>query len=99
MNSMKDKIKKSLLKAKEWLEGLGFRTGLMVGAVCLICYVISFAQMALPISVGLKGILWVIFFGLAKASQYTALLILGKEGVRRLRRMLKKKEVRDTEVE
>ena len=99
MNSMKDKIKKSLLKAKEWLERLGFRTGLMVGVVCLICYVISFAQMALPISVGLKGILWVIFFGLAKASQYTALLILGKEGVRRLRRMLKKKEVRDTEVE
>ena len=51
----------------------------------------SFAQMALPISVALKGTLWVILFGLAKATQYTALLILGKEGVRRLRGLWKTK--------
>lgn len=45
--------------------------------------------MALPISTGLKGVLWVVFFGLAKTAQYSALLILGKEGVRRLKKYLR----------
>lgn len=81
---------KSFLRAvKSRLAKLGFRTGLVFAGVCVICYVFSFAQMALPISLELKGALWIAFFGLAKATQYTAILILGKEGVVRLRTMFK----------
>lgn len=70
----------------EWLRGLSFRTGLLVGAACIACYILSFAQMLLPLSLTTKGVLWTVFFGMAKALQYSALLILGKEGVRRKRR-------------
>lgn len=70
---------------RKWLSSLSFRTGVGVAAVCVACYVISFAQMLLPISVAAKGVLWATFYGLAKASQYTAILILGKAGVQRLR--------------
>lgn len=73
-----------------WLASLSFRTGLIVGAVCLLCYLLSFAQMLLPISVGAKSVLWIVLFGLAKTAQYTALLILGKAGVQRLRLWIKK---------
>lgn len=73
-----------------WLASLSFRTGLIVGAVCLLCYLFSFAQMLLPISVGAKSVLWIVLFGLAKTAQYSALLILGKAGVQRLRLWIKK---------
>ena len=72
-------------RAKQWLTGLSFRTGVIVLACCVPCYIFSFAQAALPISLELKGVLWVIFFGLAKTFQYAGLLILGKEGLRRYR--------------
>lgn len=84
---MKLEIKERFLVVKRWLGSLGFRTGLIVGALCVVFYVLSFAQMALPISPSMKGALWVIFFGLAKTAQYTAILILGKEGLRRVRRL------------
>lgn len=42
--------------------------------------------MLLPISVAAKGIIWTVFFGLAKATQYTALLILGKAGLGRIKK-------------
>lgn len=42
--------------------------------------------MLLPISAVAKGVLWVVFFGLAKTCQYAAILILGKAGIDRLRR-------------
>lgn len=77
-------------RLKQWLSHLSFRTGLAVLAVCAVCYIVSFAQMALPISTGAKTALWVIFFGLAKTAQYSALLILGKEGVVRLKRYFKR---------
>ena len=57
---------------------------------CVCCYVLSFAQMLLPISVSAKGVLWAVFYGMAKASQYTALLILGKAGLERLKSVLKR---------
>jgi hypothetical protein len=63
----------------------------MVAAACVIFYSLSFLQMLLPISAVTKGILWFIFFGLAKTAQYTALLILGKEGIRSLFRKLKRR--------
>ena len=78
-------------KIVRWLNGMSFTTGMIVLAVCVLCYVVSFAQMTLPISTESKAVLWVVFFGLAKATQYTAILILGKEGVRRVRNRLKRK--------
>ncbi len=46
--------------------------------------------MLLPIRATAKGVLWVVFFGLAKTSQYTALAILGVDGWRRLKSTFKK---------
>lgn len=63
------------------LARLSFRTGVVVTALCIPCYIISFAQMLLPISAALKGILWFIFFGLAKTFQYGGLTILGAKGL------------------
>ncbi len=77
-------------KIKAWLSSLSYRTGLYVLAVCVLFYAVSFAQMLLPISVAAKGILWIIFFGLAKTAQYSALLILGKAGIESIRRKLRK---------
>ncbi len=87
---IKSKLKKSLNSTKRWLSGLSFRTGLIVLALCIPCYIISFAQMALPISASTKGVLWVIFFGLAKTFQYGGLTILGAEGIRRLKDYFKR---------
>ena len=87
---MNDRFKGLWVGIKQWLGDLSFRTGLIVGLACVLFYIISFAQMALPLSVSLKGVLWVIFFGLAKTAQYAAILILGKEGLRRLRELWKK---------
>ena len=39
--------------------------------------------MALPLSPSSKGVLWVVFFGLAKTAQYGGLTILGAEGIKR----------------
>ena len=76
-------------KIKNWLKSLSFRTGVTVGIICIFCYGFSFAQMLLPISVTAKSILWTIFFGLAKATQYTAIIILGKTGIDRLKELRK----------
>jgi len=46
--------------------------------------------MLLPISVVAKGILWTLFFGLAKTFQYGGLTILGAEGFRRLKKHFQK---------
>ncbi len=73
-------------KVKKWLSSLSYRTGIIVIIACVIFYVISFAQILLPISIAAKGTLWVIFFGLAKTAQYSALLILGKAGFESLRK-------------
>lgn len=82
-------MKELLVKAKQRLEGLSFRTGIIILVICAICYIVSFAQMLLPLSVAAKGVLWTLFFGLAKTFQYTALLILGTAGVARIRRVFK----------
>lgn len=83
-------MKQIITQITLWLKKLSFRTGIMVAVLCAICYAVSFAQMLLPISLTTKGILWVIFFGLAKTFQYTALLILGKAGIQKLRAYLRK---------
>ena len=52
-------------------------------------YIISFAQMLLPISITAKGVLWTVLFGLAKTCQYGGLTILGVEGYKRLKSKVK----------
>ena len=76
---------KSVKRIKDTLGKLSFRTGVIVLALCIPFYILSFAQMALPISAAAKGTLWVIFFGLAKTTQYGGLTILGAEGLKRLK--------------
>lgn len=62
----------------------------------LFSYLSSFAQMLLPISAAAKGTLWVIFFGLAKTAQYSALLILGKAGIESIRKRIRRNQIEDT---
>lgn len=71
---------------KLWLSKLSFQTGVIFLVICAICYVVSFAQMLLPISVTAKGIFWFIFFGLAKTFQYGGLAVLGVDGVKRIKK-------------
>lgn len=44
-------VKQLLGKIKTWLAGLSFRTGVIVLLSCIPFYILSFAQMALPINV------------------------------------------------
>ena len=78
-------------KIKNWLQGLSFKTGAIVLLCCIPFYILSFAQVILPISAEAKGVLWVILFGLAKTCQYGGLTILGAEGVRRLKALWNRK--------
>lgn len=89
--------KQILGKIKTWLAGLSFRTGVIVLLSCIPFYILSFAQMALPISVEAKGVLWFILFGMAKTCQYGGLTILGVEGVRRLKAYFKKDKEKSPE--
>ncbi len=85
-------MKETLLHIKSWLQCLSFRTGVIVLALCIPFYILSFAQMALPakyLSIETKGILWVVLFGMAKTCQYGGLTILGVEGYKRVKTWLK----------
>lgn len=84
------RFKQTLASVKKWLSGLSFRTGVIVLLMCIPFCILSFAQMALPISVEAKGVLWFILFGLAKTCQYGGLTILGVEGIRRLKAKFRK---------
>ena len=84
-------LRRFFLKAQAWLQGLSFRTGVIVLLSCIPFYILSFAQMALPTSAATKTLLWTILFGLAKTAQYSGLTILGVEGYRRLKNYFKKK--------
>lgn len=80
---------------KTWLQSLSFRTGVIVLLCCIPFYILSFAQMLLPISAAAKGILWTVLFGMAKTCQYGGLTILGVEGYRRLKDMFRGKKTSD----
>ncbi len=83
-------MKKHLFsKIKTWLQSLSFRTGVIVLLCCIPFYILSFAQMLLPISAAAKGVLWTILFGLTKTCQYGGLTILGVEGYNRLKNWIK----------
>ena len=83
---------KFLRRIKTWLQSLSFRTGVIVLLSCIPFYVLSFAQMLLPISVAAKGVLWTVLFGMAKTCQYGGLTILGVEGYQRLKNMVARKK-------
>lgn len=91
MKKIKDYIIGIFNKVKRWLQSLSFRTGVIVLLCCIPFYILSFAQMLLPISVTAKGVLWTILFGLAKTCQYGGLTILGVEGYKRLKAKFHKK--------
>ena len=80
---------------KTWLQSLSFRTGVIVLLSCIPFYILSFAQMLLPISAAVKGILWTVLFGMAKTCQYGGLTILGVEGYKRLKDMFRRKKTSD----
>lgn len=90
---MKEFFRSIAKNIKEWLGRLSFKTGIIVLVMCIPFYIISFAQMALPISTSAKGALWVIFFGLAKTAQYGGLTILGAEGIRRIKESWRKRRL------
>ena len=92
LHSLKKFISDLWHKLKTWLQSLSFRTGVIVLLCCIPFYILSFAQMLLPISVTAKGVLWTILFGLAKTCQYGGLTILGVEGYKRLKYKFKRKE-------
>ena len=87
---MKGWFKAVVSRIKAWLSRLSFRTGVIILALCIPCYILSFAQMMLPISNTAKGVLWFILFGMAKTTQYTGLTIIGVEGLRRLKEWFKR---------
>ena len=90
-NSLKDAIIRQWHRLKSWLQSLSFRTGVIVLLCCIPFYILSFAQMLLPISAAAKGILWTVLFGLAKTCQYGGLTILGVEGYKRLKDKIRRK--------
>jgi phosphoglycolate phosphatase len=92
MYRLKLRFRIFLRKTRNWLAGFSFRTGLIVLGVCALFYILSFAQMLLPISAALKGTLWFWLFGFAKLFQYAGLAIVGVEGVKRLKMRKKLKE-------
>ena len=77
---------------KTWLQSLSFRTGVIVLLCCIPFYILSFAQMLLPISAAAKGVLWTVLFGLAKTCQYGGLTILGVEGYNQVKNWIKRKK-------
>ena len=85
-------MKAIFLRIKTWLQSLSFRTGVIVLLCCIPFYVLSFAQMLLPISAAAKGVLWTVLFGMAKTCQYGGLTILGFEGYNRLKCYFKHKQ-------
>jgi len=80
------------MNIRQWLQSLSFKTGVIVLMCCIPFYILSFAQMLLPISAAAKGILWTVLFGLAKTCQYGGLTILGVEGFNRLKSRMKRKK-------
>ena len=84
--TVKQRLQQILLPVKQWLAGLSFRTGVVVLSSCVVFYLLSFAALALPVSAALRGALWFVLFGCSKTAQYGGLLILGVEGVRRVKK-------------
>ena len=88
--NLKYRLRGWFTSVRAWLSGLSFRTGVCVAVACIMFYALAFLCLALPFSYALRIGLWALFYGLAKTAQYSALLILGKAGVQKLKRLFKK---------
>lgn len=94
---MREWLKRHINEVKLSLAKLSFRQGVVVLIMCVIFYVASFAQMALPISAKAKSVLWIVLFGCAKTAQYTGLAIVGVEGWRRIKAYMRLNKRKATE--
>lgn len=93
---MKERFRQFLNRVKAYLAQFTFRQGVVVLVVCVLCYIASAVQALLPFSAATKSILFIIFFGMAKLTQYVGLAIVGVEGWRRIKayfRLRKRKGV------
>ncbi|MBW4742229.1 HAD-IA family hydrolase [Prevotella melaninogenica] len=80
------------MSIKGYLQKLSFRTGVIVLLMCIPFYILSFVQVFFPVSAATKGILFTVFFGLAKSFQYGGIAILGKEGYKQVKGYFKRKK-------
>ena len=83
---------RAVMSIKSYLQKLSFRTGVIVLLMCIPFYFLSFVQVFFPVSTATKGILFTIFFGLAKSFQYGGIAILGKEGYKRVKGYFRRKK-------
>ena len=83
---------RAVMSIKSYLQKLSFRTGVIVLLMCIPFYLLSFVQVFSPVSTATKGILFTVFFGLAKSFQYGGIAILGKEGYKRVKGYFKRKK-------
>lgn len=91
---VKATLKENVKRIRQWLQGLSFKTGVFVLAMCVPFYIASFAQFALPVSPVVKGVLWAILFGLAKTAQYGGLTIIGVKGLNTLKSYFQKRKTK-----
>ena len=82
---MKDYLRRLSHRVNTFLKRFSFKTGIIILSLCIPFYILSFAQMTMDFSYSVKGILWIVFFGLAKTFQYAGLAIIGVEGIKRLK--------------
>ena len=87
------------MSIKSKLQKLSFRTGVIVLLMCIPFYILSFVQVFFPVSTTTKGVLFTIFFGLAKSFQYGGIAILGKEGYKCVKGYFKRKKQAKDEAE
>ena len=80
------------MSIKSYLQKLSFRTGVIVLLMCIPFYLLSFVQVFFPVSTVTKGILFTVFFGLAKSFQYGGIAILGKEGYKQVKGYFRRKK-------
>ena len=80
------------MSIKSYLQKLSFRTGVIVLLTCIPFYLLSFVQVFFPVSTATKGILFTVFFGLAKSFQYGGIAILGKEGYKQVKGYFRRKK-------
>lgn len=78
-------------RLKNLLSKLSFRTGVIILISCVVFYILTFVQALLPLSTATKTILGIVFFGLAKTTQYTGLAIVGVKGWQRIKAYIRLK--------
>lgn len=88
-------------KIKLWLSKLSFRTGVIVLALCVLCYIIAFIPIIPCVNEwGLvswmnpyvKGLWWTAWIGLAHVFKYSCIAILGVEGFKRVKAFFRRKK-------